>query len=1297
MKILRLARILLVVASIALALYAQSTISQGALGASTLPLFGVAIGLAVASSIGMPALPQPQPNAAVFEAIKWRHRIALGFSFALMVLGALEFLKGVGPEDSSPAGWIFYALSMVVFGLTFVPFGSVLGAGKTAAALPKNARLERVAALVLFVAVAGAALFVRLNMLSDFPDGVWFDEGANGLVSLKMIQDPSYRPLYVDVTQMPAHFNFIIAFLFQIFGVNIGAIRLAPTVFGVAAVAFTFLLFRRWFNTPIAVFAAAMFAVMRYSLTLSRFGVNGQTNAAFMVISLYFLDRAVRHKKLIDFALAGLVIGMGLNFYYAYRLYAGIVFGFGGLCVIIWLALRLFRRNVAQPPIGKTAKSWVAPVLVLLSGILVALAPVIQFAARNPEQFFIRTATVSIFEKRDEPDLAKALTSNITKHALMWNVRGDGNGRHNIPGEPMLDPVMGALAALGMGYALARAHRARNFLMLILFVGMLMGGILSVDFEAPQGYRSNGVMPSIIYFSALPLALLAQAVKQGIPQARFKQAGCLVAGLGGAVLLFNMAQFNLDAFFNRQRNSAATWIVQSPGETFAGREMKRLAADFDLVVSSQFANHPSQKFEAPNVTNFKIFTPNDLLVFGNGGGRGVAYLLDSSLKSTYQLLKKYFPTAKFIELTPPGGGDAVAYSVAISPDDIKQLVGVDVSGYDNDSFSGAPTAGQSLPALAADWTGGLPAELAGGAKAVEFRASLYVPQYGMYKFALRGAPNAEIYIDEFLVKADGMNLGRGNHALRVRLPSANTRAKFDLAWQPPGAAQLQTVPASALLRAPVSNNGLLGSYYRSPDWSGEPAFTQIDPEVAFYFHNLPLPRPYTVAWTGKVYAPQSGRYEFATMSIDESMLSVDGTEIVNNQNKGSPMSGGVELSAGWHDIAMRFGDRTGYTQAYLYWARPGSGREIIPSQYLLPPMGQYPSNAEMERLFAVAPKTPEVVRTSKSGETGGSALALFKVVLPPTPVPAPAAPPVAQPPVAPPGASQNAQPAANPVASNVAQLGLQPVLEVGKQGAGKAEFFNPRSIAIGKDGRVFVADTDNKRVQILDANGGFIGMMSETNEGVFSEPIDVLIGNDQNLIVLDADKPVLARFDQNGKFLNSVPLVGASMYKQRGFAQDAAGNFYVANTGGGQIVKFDANGNFVTMIGARGTAKGQLVEPNAVAVDKKGEIYAVDAQGQRVVVFGADGAFAREFSIPGASAAVGPRIVIGADGAAFITATEPHTIQQYSGAGELKAQYGGFGNTAGLFRQPTGIAQQGDVIWIVDTGNQRVQKLKLTR
>ena len=52
------------------------------------------------------------------------------------------------------------------------------------------------------------------------------------------------------------------------------------------------------------------------------------------------------------------------------------------------------------------------------------------------------------------------------------------------------------------------------------------------------------------------------------------------------------------------------------------------------------------------------------------------------------------------------------------------------------------------------------------------------------------------------------------------------------------------------------------------------------------------------------------------------------------------------LTAGWHTIQLFYIDRANYSHIYLYWTPPGQGQSIIPSAFLWPEMGTYPSVPE---------------------------------------------------------------------------------------------------------------------------------------------------------------------------------------------------------------------------------------------------------------------------------------------------------------------------------------------------------------
>jgi hypothetical protein len=71
--------------------------------------------------------------------------------------------------------------------------------------------------------------------------------------------------------------------------------------------------------------------------------------------------------------------------------------------------------------------------------------------------------------------------------------------------------------------------------------------------------------------------------------------------------------------------------------------------------------------------------------------------------------------------------------------------------------------------------------------------------------------------------------------------------------------------------------------------------------------------------------------------------------------------GTIVLSAGYHDIKLRFLDRDNFSHIYLFWSPPGKGLEKIPSAYLFPPRGEYPQPPEG------LPDIPNIERSLQGG------------------------------------------------------------------------------------------------------------------------------------------------------------------------------------------------------------------------------------------------------------------------------------------------------------------------------------------
>jgi DNA-binding beta-propeller fold protein YncE len=105
----------------------------------------------------------------------------------------------------------------------------------------------------------------------------------------------------------------------------------------------------------------------------------------------------------------------------------------------------------------------------------------------------------------------------------------------------------------------------------------------------------------------------------------------------------------------------------------------------------------------------------------------------------------------------------------------------------------------------------------------------------------------------------------------------------------------------------------------------------------------------------------------------------------------------------------------------------------------------------------------------------------------------------------------------------------------GRAGRGQGEFSIPYGLWVDPRGRVYVADRDNDRIQIFDAEGGFL-----EEWGDFHRPMAVWTDQEGNVYVTD-QVPRISIFSAEGRLLSRgrVPDAG------NGLCGDHLGNLYV--------------------------------------------------------------------------------------------------------------------------------------------------------
>ena len=95
---------------------------------------------------------------------------------------------------------------------------------------------------------------------------------------------------------------------------------------------------------------------------------------------------------------------------------------------------------------------------------------------------------------------------------------------------------------------------------------------------------------------------------------------------------------------------------------------------------------------------------------------------------------------------------------------------------------------------------------------------------------------------------------------------------------------------------------------------------------------------------------------------------------------------------------------------------------------------------------------------------------------------------------------------------------------VGGKGSGPGEFGWPHGIAVGPDGKVYVTDTMNYRVQVLDRDLRFLRSFGSlgVNPGQFRRPKGIAVDRQNVIYVVDSDFNNFQMFDTEGRPLLAI-------------------------------------------------------------------------------------------------------------------------------------------------------------------------------
>jgi DNA-binding beta-propeller fold protein YncE len=171
----------------------------------------------------------------------------------------------------------------------------------------------------------------------------------------------------------------------------------------------------------------------------------------------------------------------------------------------------------------------------------------------------------------------------------------------------------------------------------------------------------------------------------------------------------------------------------------------------------------------------------------------------------------------------------------------------------------------------------------------------------------------------------------------------------------------------------------------------------------------------------------------------------------------------------------------------------------------------------------------------------------------------------------------------------------------GGKGSGKGQFRYPLGIDISEDGKVFIADTGNHRIQVFDLQGMFLSMFTvQTEQGENpSDPVDILVSKLKNyLYISDNDNHKIRVYNQSGSFEfgwgNFGEGPGSFRYPAM-LARNQYNEIFAVDVLNTRAQKFDPFGKFISDISSWGVLPGKLFRPKGITVDKKNRVYISDS------------------------------------------------------------------------------------------------------
>jgi DNA-binding beta-propeller fold protein YncE len=179
---------------------------------------------------------------------------------------------------------------------------------------------------------------------------------------------------------------------------------------------------------------------------------------------------------------------------------------------------------------------------------------------------------------------------------------------------------------------------------------------------------------------------------------------------------------------------------------------------------------------------------------------------------------------------------------------------------------------------------------------------------------------------------------------------------------------------------------------------------------------------------------------------------------------------------------------------------------------------------------------------------------------------------------------------------------------------GTNELGRPGGIAIDRQrNRLYVADAKDSRIAVFDVGSlGFVGYFGgpskpdRRDNGTFNSPTNVAVDRQGNIYVADTWNYRVQILDHTGKFLRAFGAQGdrpGEFIRPKGIAVDSGGHVYVADAEFNNFQILTPDGQPLLAVGTLGTDPGQFALVAGLYIDSKDQLYTTEMFKGRVQVF----------------------------------------------------------------------------------------------